>query len=114
MSETPGSKPVQLSENSGAVVGAPPESEATKAQREADRLAASRSAAAAQPQDDEKPQIEAMPATPGDDQYLDGTWHDHKNYKCPNCHVAFLDIQGGSNAVRSHMRSAHPGVKTNA
>jgi hypothetical protein len=109
MTDIEGSEPVQLSEQSGSVVEAPQESGETKAQREADAKSSRRAAAASNPED--APQQEAVAALEGDDEFLSGKWHDHPNHKCPDCYVSFLDIQGGSQAVRVHRRSAHPGGK---
>jgi hypothetical protein len=109
MSEIVGSEPVELTERSGSVVDAPEESDETKAQREADAKSSRRAAAASNPED--APQQEAVAAQEGDDEFLSGAWNGHPNHKCPDCHIAFLDIQGGSQAVRVHRRSAHPGGK---
>lgn len=109
MSEISGSEPIELSEQSGSVVGDPDESEETKAQREADARSARRAGAASNPED--APQQEAVASLKDDEEFRSGEWHDHPNYKCPDCHIAFLDIQGGSQAVRVHRRSAHPGGK---
>ena len=106
MTQSPGEAPVSLSEQSGAVVAE--ESEQSLAQIEADRQEARRAAAASNPQD--APQQEAIGAIQGDEEFRDGEWHGHANHKCPHCHVAFLDIQGGSQAVRVHLRSAHRGA----
>jgi hypothetical protein len=102
MVEPEASGPVELSERSGGVVA----SEEAKGDARRARAAA----AASEPQPEDGTQTEAIAAIEGDDEFAKGTWHGHKNHQCPHCHVAFLDIQGGSAAVRAHIRDNHRGL----
>lgn len=65
-----------------------------------------------QPDDnDDGVQQEATPAVPGDEQYLSASaWNGLPNHVCPECGVGFLESQGGSAAVRNHIRQVHPGL----